>query len=84
MIILIIIALLLAYPVGLLLAWLARDELVSGRRWFKLIIIVAMIIGLWLSFQGKKVMAFSSFFIVIATVVSYWKSFDAKWTIKRI
>jgi len=44
-----ILILLTAIPVGYLLAWLCKDELVDGRKWFK-IIFLCLFVALILSF----------------------------------
>jgi len=74
-----IILLILAVPVGFLLAWMARDELVQGRKWFKILIIVGVVLGIWFYLTGLDVESFSSFFVAIVSLVSYVKSFDKKW-----
>ena len=44
-----IIILVLAFPIGYLIAWMARDELIAGRKWF-LILMAIGIVGGVLSF----------------------------------
>ena len=78
-----IVILILAIPVGFLLAWLARDELVSGRKWFRRIIISALIIGGWFYLIDEKTVALTCLFIIIVTYVSYIKSFDKRWAKQR-
>jgi hypothetical protein len=41
-----ILILVLAIPVGYLLSWMARDELTQGRKWFKVIIVLSLILNL--------------------------------------
>ncbi|MBU0760967.1 MAG: hypothetical protein KJ600_05685 [Nanoarchaeota archaeon] len=79
-----LIVLLLAVPVGFLLAWLARDELVIGRKWFNALIVVGVIVGGWSFLIGQKAIALTCAFIVLVTFVSLVKSFDKKWVKKRI
>jgi len=71
-----IILLILAIPVGYLLAYLTKDELVQGRKWFRVIIAVSLILTFWFYLANQNAIALTSLFIVIATFVSYKKSFD--------
>ena len=77
-----ILILLLAFPVGLLVAYMSRDELVIGRRWFTLLFIVSFLAGFWLFLIDKNAEMYSSFFISIVALTSYIKSFDKKWSKK--
>ena len=79
-----VIILLLAIPAGFLIAWMARDELVSGRKWFKLIIILSAVLGILFFIFERNEISFSLAFILITAFISYWKSFDKKWTKRRI
>ncbi len=79
-----LVLLLVALPAGFLVAYLARDELIQGRKWFIALIILSSVsgvalIGLWLVPE-----AITSFFVALFSVVGYWKSFDSKWTRRRI
>jgi len=62
-----IIFLLIGIPVGNFLAKITKEELKSGRKWFKLIISVSLIGGLIGLFIGNDVLLFSFFFIAIVT-----------------
>ena len=79
-----IIVLLLAIPVGFLIAWMARDELIEGKRYFRFLIIFSIlgVIGGWL--YGRSVEALTFGFIGIVSLVSFIKSEDKKWTKKRV
>lgn len=70
--------------IGFLIARLARDELVEGRPYFKILIIVCIIgvIGSWI--YGKSVWAWMFGFIEIVTLVSFVKSYDRKFVRKRL
>jgi len=74
-----IIVLLLGIPVGYLLAYLARDELVVGRKWFKALVILGVVVGGWFALTGDYAVAWSSGFIAVTSFVSVWKSYDKKW-----
>jgi len=81
--ILVIVIILLSIPAGYLIAWLCMDELVIGRRWFKLIMILSILLGLIFLFYNI-IIALTMFFILIVALISYRKSFDKKWTKRRI
>jgi O-antigen ligase len=71
--------LLLAIPAGFLIAWMARDELVSRRKWVKAIIILSFFLGILFFVFKKNEIGFSLAFIMIVSLISYRKSFDRKW-----
>ena len=78
-----IIILVLAIPVGFLIAWLCRDELIEGRVWFRILVIVGVLGGLWFYLTGNTVISLTLFFIAIVALVSYIKSSDKKWALVR-
>ena len=75
--------LLIAIPVGFLIARLTADELIPGRLWFRRVFVFALlgIIGCWLFFTPES--AWTCGFIAIVSLISYCKSFDKKWAKKR-
>jgi hypothetical protein len=79
-----VILLLLAIPIGLLISWMASDELVIGRKWFNGLVVLGVVlaIGGWLF--GFGAIGWSGGFIAIVSFVSYWKSFDIDWTKKKV
>ena len=79
-----IILLLLAFPIGYFIAWLANDELIAGRKWFIAIICLFSAIGISSLFIGTYYVTLTSLFIVIMSSVSLIKSKDSKFTKKRI
>ncbi|MDP1695962.1 MAG: hypothetical protein Q8L29_03545 [archaeon] len=79
-----IIILLIAIPIGYLIAWTARDELLAGRIWFKLLIIASFITAIVFYMMEKRYIVFSSAFIAIISGISLWKSYNKKWTKKRV
>jgi len=82
MMILYIIILVLAFPAGYLLAYLARDELIAGRKWFMLLAVLSLVFSVILSltnFSFKFPSILSLFFIVIISLMAMWKSHDKKW-----
>ncbi len=69
------ITLLLSIPLGLFLAYLTRDELVGGRKYFKLIIFISGLTGIIFLFFNLEV-SLSLFFIFITTLICLKKSYD--------
>jgi len=83
MVILYIIILLLAFPTGYLLAYLARDELIAGKKWFLLLALASLISSIALSFMNfsfKFPSILALFFIIMISLMAIWKSHDKKWT----
>ncbi|MFH1290751.1 MAG: hypothetical protein ABIH92_05065 [Nanoarchaeota archaeon] len=80
-----LVVLILAIPVGFLIAYLANDELVAGRRWFVGIILLSVIVALWFVLtEGESAITWTCTFVIIVAAISLWKSFDKKWTKRRI
>lgn len=75
--------LLLAIPVGLLVAWLTRDELIAGRTWFQRIVSGSFVLALTAFASGWKAEASTLLFLSIIAFISYVKSFDSIWTKRR-
>jgi len=78
--ILYVLILLSGFAAGYLLAWLAKDELVSGRKWFAILAIAAVLceIPVFLFLNPKTPALFTLLFIAIICLVSLWKSYDRK------
>lgn len=74
--------LLLAVPVGFLIAWMARDELVSGRGWFRGLVVVGVVLGVGGWLFGFNSVGWSGGFVAVVSFVSYWKSYDRGWVKK--
>lgn len=74
-----ILLLLTAIPLGFLLAYLTKDELLAGKPWFKAIIIIAVIITGWFFLTKQTTIALTAAFITITAFFSYLKSYDKKW-----
>lgn len=72
--------LLLAFPAGYLLAWLARDELVAGRKWFVALAVVSVLavipVGFFSGFRLPIIL--TCFFIAIISLVAVWKGYDKR------
>lgn len=78
-----IIILLIAIPIGYLIAWTARDELVQGRKWFKILIVLTFLCSVVFYIREERYSILAAAFIAIVSGISLWKSFDKKWTKKR-
>lgn len=76
------IILVLAIPSGYLIAWLARDELIAGRMWFKVLIGISLICAGIFFFFDRSYIALTVIFIAIASGISLMNSYDKKWTRK--
>ena len=79
-----IIILLSGIPAGYLIAWLAKDELKAGRKWFVILMIFSIIALFWFLFAGWKVESFSSGFIFIVSLISLLKSSYGKFIKSKI
>jgi hypothetical protein len=85
-ILLVLIALALAFPVGYWIAKLCNDEIAYGRKWFKSIIIVNIVLalgffGAYLFFSNNInfiAIAVTLLFFAIITFISLIKSYDKK------
>lgn len=76
-----LIVLLLGIPVGLLIAWLARDELIQGRKYL-LSLLILIFVGVLLFFGNEPVLLTLGFMSFV-TFISYIKSFDSKLAVVR-
>jgi len=73
------IVLILAIPVGFLIAYLCRDELIQGRKWFQSIIVLCFLGAICFFIIGNQVVVFSFAFLAIVAFISMLKSNDKKW-----
>ncbi len=62
-----ILILILGIPIGNYLAKITKEELKSGKKWFKVIIILGLIGGAVGLILGNDVLLFSLFFVAIVT-----------------
>jgi len=69
-----IILLLLAIPVGFLIAYLTPEELKEGQKYFKTIIITSVFVGGWFYLTGETYVAWSAGFMVIVSFISVLKN----------
>ncbi len=61
------IVLLLGFPIGSWLVKITKDELKSGQKWFKLLIIISFIGAVISLILGNDVLLFGFLFIAIVT-----------------
>ena len=66
--------LILGVPIGNILAKTTKEELKVGRKWFGLIILLSLILGIVGLFLKKDVLLFTGFFIAIVTSRSIRKN----------
>jgi len=59
--------LILAFPIGDILAKKTKEELKQGRIWFKIIVYVGLVGGVVGMFIGNDVLMFSFFFMALIT-----------------
>ncbi len=59
--------LVLGIPLGVFLAKKTKEELKSGKRWFRIIVIMSLIGGIIGLIIGNDVLMFSFFFMAIVT-----------------
>ena len=62
-----VVVLALGFPIGSYLAKQTKEELKSGKKWFKLIIIVSLVGGVISLIFGNDILLFSFLFIAIVT-----------------
>ena len=69
-----IIILLLAIPIGYLIAYLTKEELKQGKKYFKIIIALAFISGIYFYIVEIPYAVSTSAFIAIVTFISIIKA----------
>lgn len=79
-----VILLLLSIPTGFLIAWLARDELVSGRKWIRTLGAVSIIVALAGLLYEQHAWTYTCFFILMVCVISLWKSHNPAWAKSKV
>jgi hypothetical protein len=66
-----------AIPIGFLISYLARDELIKGRLWFKLLALASLVVSISFYFKQGMVIGNTSLFVFILSGVSYLMSFSS-------
>ena len=79
-----ILILALAIPLGIYLTNVAQDELLAGRKWFMGLGIFSLILGAFFVYIKNYEVALTSGFILAVSFTSYVKSFDKKFLKRRI
>ena len=80
-VILVLVILITSLPLGYLLAWLTKEELVSGRKYFLWLIItsfIALVVVLMINIESKSAILLALIYIAITSGVSLLKSYDKK------
>ncbi|MEK6792252.1 MAG: hypothetical protein AABX96_02790 [Nanoarchaeota archaeon] len=72
--------LILSIPVGLLIAWLARDELIDGFVYINGLFVLSFI---GIMFSRNEVVILSLGFVSVVSYISVLKRFDKKWAVER-
>lgn len=62
-----VLVLLIGFPIGDFLAKITKEELKSGQKWFKIIIIICFIGDILSIIFSNNVLLFSFLFIIIVT-----------------
>lgn len=60
---------------GFCIAWMGRDELVKGRKWFVALFIVSVVIGVFYLFIGERALGESLFMMSIVSLASLATSY---------
>lgn len=64
-----------ALPVGLLLAWLCADELLAGKKWFKIILYSLVLIDvIFLLFYRNIAILTSLVYMILITGISMFRA----------
>lgn len=66
-----LIILILAIPVGYIIVHLCRDELKAGREWFKFLVVLGAALGFFFYFFDFGYIALTCFFVSIVSLISY-------------
>lgn len=69
-----VIVLILAIPVGLLIARHTRDELSQGRKYFRILIITSILGVIWFWLADFQAIAWTMAFVFVVSFVSFVKS----------
>jgi amino acid permease len=66
-------------PAGYFLAWLCKDELVDGRKWFRIILacLFIVLVLLLISYRNLNCI-FAVIYMIIVTSIALWKGEDKK------
>ena len=84
-----VLILIISFPVGYWLAWLARDELIAWKKKYTLIAILSVLLTIPVAFISifnliKLPVILTLFFIAIISLMAIWKSHDKEWIKTKI
>ena len=65
-----IILLILAIPAGFLVAWLAKEEIEEGKKWFRILVIASAALALFFWVFGARYVSLTLVFIAIVSLIS--------------
>ena len=74
-----IFVLLTAVPIGYFISYLTKDELKSGEKWFRVLIISSILIGILFILLGEFYISWTAGFVFIVSLISLIKANDKKW-----
>jgi len=70
--------LVLAIPTGFVLAWLAKDELKDGKRWFKALLFISFFLFSMFLYYDMIYASLTCLFIAIVSLISFIKGCKRK------
>jgi len=68
-----ILVLILGIPIGLLVRFLAKEELKQGKKYFRILIISSILLGILFYLYGIYYMTLTMAFILIVSLISFLK-----------
>ena len=69
-----ILIMLTAIPIGYLIVKAANDELKFGKPWFRILIVVSILGGIWFWLTNQREIAWTSAYIFIVSLISFVRS----------
>jgi hypothetical protein len=81
--VLLILLLLLTIPAAILVAWLARDELIDGRRWLFILTIISAVSMIVFFVRSETLYALYSIIVLIFSGVSWLLSYRKGFAVVR-
>lgn len=71
-------------PIGFLIAWHSRDELVQGKTFFILLMSVSLLLSLGGVFWNRYDLSLTGIYAAIVGFIAFFKGKDKDWTKKKI
>ena len=75
---------LLAFPAGFAIAYFAGDELAAGRKWFVILAVLSIALGMLLFAIKSYEISLTLLFMSIVSFISFYKSRSKKENDKKI